>query len=50
MSRSPTIAAAAIAQVQGCCAADALALVLQSGPADVSPALWEEIKTVLSLG
>ena len=49
MSRSPSIAAAAIAQVQGCCAAAALALVLQSGPADVSPALWEELKTILSL-
>ena len=47
MSRSPTIAAAAIAQIQGCCCAEALALVANSGPADISPALWSEVQGVL---
>src|SRR5437762_10331754 len=50
MSRSPTIAAAAVAQVRACCIADALASVVQSGAADVSPALWEEVKTALEPG
>jgi protein-tyrosine phosphatase len=48
MSRSPCIAAAAIASVQGCDSDEALELVLQSGPADVSPALWTDIRAVIA--
>jgi protein-tyrosine phosphatase len=44
MSRSPCIAAAAIARVRGCSTAEGLMLVLRSGPADVSPGLWAEIQ------
>ena len=48
MSRSPAIAAAAIARVRGCSPAEALELVAEPGPADVSPALWAEVQAVLS--
>jgi protein-tyrosine phosphatase len=48
MSRSPIIAAAAIARVRGCPPAEALALVGESGPADVSPGLWAEVQTILT--
>jgi protein-tyrosine phosphatase len=44
MSRTPAVAGAAIALVRGCPPAEGLALVLQSGAADVSPALWSEIR------
>ncbi len=47
MSRSPCIAAAALALVDGCSATDALRLVIQSGPADISPKLWSDVQTVL---
>jgi protein-tyrosine phosphatase len=47
MSRSPCIAAAAVASVSGCPADEALALVSQTGPADVSPALWLEVRAIL---
>jgi hypothetical protein len=47
MSRSPIIAAAAIARVRGCSPAEALALVAEPGPADVSPGLWAEVQAVL---
>lgn len=47
MSRSPIIVAAAIARVRGCSPAEALELVAEPGPADVSPGLWAEVQTVL---
>jgi protein-tyrosine phosphatase len=48
MSRSPCIAGAAIALVQESSIDDALKLVSSSGPIDVSPGLWAEVRTVLS--
>jgi protein-tyrosine phosphatase len=47
MSRSPCIAAAAIARVRGCPPAEGLAIALQSAAADVSPGLWTEIQDIL---
>lgn len=48
MSRSPSIAGAAVALVRGCSAAEGLALVLQSGAADVSPELWSDVQTAIA--
>jgi protein-tyrosine phosphatase len=47
MSRSPAVAAAAISLVSGRPPDACLAMVVQSGPGDVSPTLWREIKAVL---
>jgi protein-tyrosine phosphatase len=47
MSRSPCIAAAAIALLRGCPAAEALVLLTESGRSDVSPGLWAEIQAVI---
>jgi len=47
LSRSPCIAGAAIAQVRGCPAAEGPAIALGSAPADVSPALWAEVRKIL---
>jgi hypothetical protein len=47
MSRSPCLVGAAIARVRGCPAEEGLALALGSGAADVSPALWSEVQTIL---
>jgi hypothetical protein len=44
MSRTPSVAGAAIALVRGCPPAEGLAIAVQSGAADVSPALWSEIQ------
>jgi len=44
MSRSPSVAGAAIASVRGCSLAEGLALAVCSGSADVSPALWSDIE------
>jgi hypothetical protein len=44
MSRTPAIAGAAIALVQGYTLVEGLAIAVQSGAADVSPALWAEIE------
>jgi protein-tyrosine phosphatase len=44
MSRSPCIAAAAIARVRGCSTDEALLELAKSGAVDVSPALWAEVK------
>jgi hypothetical protein len=49
LSRSPCIAAAAIARVRGCSAAEGLSIALQSGVADVSPGLWSEVQEVLTI-
>jgi hypothetical protein len=48
LSRSPCIAGAAIARVRGCPADEGLAIALGSAPADVSPALWAEIREAVS--
>jgi protein-tyrosine phosphatase len=48
MSRSPGIAAAAIAMAQGIAPDVALALVLRTGPADVSPGLWADVRAVMA--
>jgi protein-tyrosine phosphatase len=46
MSRSPAVAAVALATVSGRTPEDCLAEVLRSGAADVSPALWRELRAV----
>jgi protein-tyrosine phosphatase len=47
MSRTPSVAGAAIALVRGCSPAEGLALAVQSAAADVSPALWSEIQALI---
>jgi hypothetical protein len=44
MSRTPAIAAAALSLVRRQPLDDCLSLVLESGPRDVSPGLWAEVK------
>ena len=46
LSRTPAIAAAAIARLKSCCLAEALLLVTQSAPADVSPGLLQELESL----
>lgn len=48
MSRTPSVAGAAIAIVRGCSAAEGQTLAVQSGAADVSPALWSDIQAAIS--
>jgi protein-tyrosine phosphatase len=48
MSRSPAVAGAAIALVIRCSLAEGLVVALQSGPGDVSPALWAEIEETMA--
>jgi len=48
MSRTPSVAGAAIALVRGCPLAEGLALAVQSGKADVSPALWSDIEAAMA--
>ena len=50
MSRSPAIIAAALSSVESASPEDCLRRVACGAPADVSPALWEEIKAVLLQG
>ena len=47
MSRSPCIAGAALALIRELSAEEALRRVVRSGPADVSPGLWAEVRAVL---
>jgi hypothetical protein len=47
MSRTPTIAAAAIAHLRSCSLAEAVSVVAQSGPADLSPGLLAEVQALL---
>ena len=47
MSRSPALAAAAIARVSGRDPHECLLACVASGPADVSPALWNEVVVIL---
>jgi protein-tyrosine phosphatase len=46
MSRSPAVAAAALALVADSDASACLQKIEQSGPMDVSPALWREIRAI----
>jgi len=48
MSRSPCVAAAAIARLTRSSVAEGLALVLESGRSDVSPGLWLDVRTALA--
>jgi hypothetical protein len=43
MSRTPVVAAAAVAAVSGKSLAESLALVVNSGAADISPVFWKEL-------
>lgn len=43
MSRSPAIAAAALARVWGCSMEEALEAVVRSAPSDVTPVFWAEV-------
>ena len=47
MSRSPALAAAAIAKLSGRDPNECLLACVASGPADVSPALWNDVVAVL---
>lgn len=48
MSRSPTIAAAALAKAEGCSLDDGLREVTGNAVHDVSTSLWAEIKSVVN--
>jgi predicted protein tyrosine phosphatase len=48
MSRSPAIVAAALAIVERQAPDDVLVRITSSGPHDVAPALWSEIKRVVN--
>jgi protein-tyrosine phosphatase len=48
MSRSPAIAAAALAVATGAPPANCLAEVMATGPKDLSPALWKDVLQVLN--
>ena len=48
MSRAPAVAAAAISLVSGDLPDACLTAVAQSGPSDVSPALWREIRAIVA--
>jgi len=49
-SRSLCVAATAIAEVKGMPPAEGLTLVAGSGPADVSPGLWQDVQAALVNG
>ena len=49
MSRSPLIAAAALALAGDCKPDDCLATILASGPADVAPGLWHDVQEALEV-
>jgi len=48
MSRTPAIAATAIAMVSGCSASEALIQIGRSFPSDVSPTLWDDLQAVMN--
>ena len=48
MSRSPCVAGAAVALVRGCPIDEGLKIAVKSGPADVSPGLWSEVRAIVS--
>lgn len=47
MSRTPAIAGAALARVEGCPLEEGLARVVRCGAADVSPGLWNEVEAAV---
>jgi hypothetical protein len=47
MSRSPAVAAAALAATGNRSLDESLAVVLESGAGDVSPGLWRDVKTLM---
>lgn len=47
MSRTPAIAAAAIAHVRRCSLAEAVSVVAQSGPVDLSPGILADVQALL---
>lgn len=47
MSRSPSVAAAALAIAGGLDPDEALRLITQTGPSDVSPRLWAEVRAAV---
>lgn len=48
MSRSPCIAAGALAIINSCEPSQSLSLVLRDQPHDISPALWEAITKIVN--
>ena len=44
LNRTPAVAGAAIARVRGCPAEEGLAFAVENGPADVTPALWRDVR------
>ena len=50
MSRSPAIVAAALAVLEGSTLEECLASVTKSYPADVLPALWDEVCEAVASG
>lgn len=48
MSRSPVIAAVALARVRACSPDEALTQVAKSGATDVSPGLWSEVRAIMA--
>ena len=48
MSRAPAVAGAAIAVVRGCSPEEGLSVATRSGAADVSPALWSELRAAIA--
>jgi protein-tyrosine phosphatase len=49
MSRSPAVAAAALARIRGCSLESTLEEVARSGPHDVAPAFWSSIEAAVHL-
>jgi protein-tyrosine phosphatase len=49
MSRTPAICAKALAIVRGCELNEALKLVTNAGPVDISPGLWKEVVALETL-
>lgn len=47
LSRSPSVAAAALALARGMDPDEALRLVARSGPSDVAPRLWADVRAAL---
>jgi hypothetical protein len=47
VSRSPTVAAAALALLTGFSPRGALPVITQTGPVDISPALWAEVERIV---
>jgi protein-tyrosine phosphatase len=47
MSRSPAIAAGALARIEGAAPEDCLARLAHSGPIDISPGLWRDVRSAI---